>query len=309
MDDFPPLHGLRAFAAVARHLSFTRAARDLNVQQPAVSRQIAELEDMLGHRLFRRTKPKLTPTPEGETLARAVSDGFATIADAIAEIRGRGRLTPLIVDVSIGFASCWLLSRIAKFQTRYPDIEVRLVTHDSFDSETLRRRKEDFSGDIAIVFGDKMIANAETRLLFAEEVFPVCAPVLLGSRENLSPTDLTQFPLLVYDEPKHRADWANLMAPAGLRPSEADAGHTFNSYIVYIQAILDGRGVGIGWGVLMDDLIQAGRLRRVTDLTRRTDRGYFTTIPATARDPARAQVFADWLAEEVAREPCPTDAP
>ena len=85
----PSLHAIRAFEAVARHKSFTDAAQDLNVLQPAVSRQIAILEEDLGTALFLRKRPKLALTPAGETLFAAVTGGFEQIASAASSIRDR----------------------------------------------------------------------------------------------------------------------------------------------------------------------------------------------------------------------------
>ena len=67
-DKLPSLTAIRAFEVSARRMNFARAAAELGVQPPAVSRQIAELEQCLGQQLFIRSKPRLTLTHAGESL-------------------------------------------------------------------------------------------------------------------------------------------------------------------------------------------------------------------------------------------------
>lgn len=114
MRGYPALSQLAAFEAAARHLGFSRAARELNVQQPAISRQIAALERDLGHALFLRTKPRLRLTPDGEMLAGAVADGFGAIRRAIDALRGQTRRDVLVVNAAIGFTSLFLLPRLGE---------------------------------------------------------------------------------------------------------------------------------------------------------------------------------------------------
>ena len=78
----PPLNGLRAFEAAARHLSFTRAADELNVTQTAISHQIRALEERLGVRLFRRLPRGLVLTEEAQLYLPPVRDAFDQIAAA-----------------------------------------------------------------------------------------------------------------------------------------------------------------------------------------------------------------------------------
>jgi len=78
----PPLNGLRAFEAAARHLSFTRAADELSVTPGAVSQQVKNLEEMLGVALFQRLHRGLVLTPSGETYLPEISEALETISAA-----------------------------------------------------------------------------------------------------------------------------------------------------------------------------------------------------------------------------------
>ena len=82
----PPLNGLRAFEAAARHLSFTRAAGELYVTRGAVAQQVRKLEAAFGRKLFHVRRNRLTLTPAGERLFPQVTDAFRTISKAAEEI-------------------------------------------------------------------------------------------------------------------------------------------------------------------------------------------------------------------------------
>ena len=115
-----PLQQIGAFDAAARALIFTRAADEMNVQQSAISRQVAALEAGLGTALFIRSKPNLTLTEDGEVLAKAVTFGFDAIRDGLATAQARQSGQTLTVRASIGFTSLYLLPRLAEFQAAYP---------------------------------------------------------------------------------------------------------------------------------------------------------------------------------------------
>ena len=109
--NLPPLTALVAFEAVARHLSFTAAARELRVSQAAVSQQVKGLEADLRVGLVRRTRPRISLTPEGEVVAAAVESGLSRIADAVRLVGARRRANRLSVVSPTAFSSSTLASR------------------------------------------------------------------------------------------------------------------------------------------------------------------------------------------------------
>ena len=78
----PSLSALAAFEAAARHGSFTRAAEELNLTQGAVSRQVGQLEKILGLSLFQRVRKRVSLTPAGSAYAAEIRDGLARLAAA-----------------------------------------------------------------------------------------------------------------------------------------------------------------------------------------------------------------------------------
>src|SRR5205823_4301407 len=122
----PSSHALFVFDAAARNGSFTAAAAELNVTQPAVSRMLGQFEDYLGVRLFDRTNGRAVLTEEGEILYRHVSDGFRSIEGGLIEIDRRRKGTETVtLSVSSAFTTHWLMPRIDKLQRQFPTVDLR----------------------------------------------------------------------------------------------------------------------------------------------------------------------------------------
>ncbi|WP_171105536.1 MULTISPECIES: LysR substrate-binding domain-containing protein [unclassified Ruegeria] len=286
-----PLHQINAFDASARHLSFSRAARELNVQQPAISRQIAALEAELGTQLFLRSKPKLTLTEDGALLAKAVGAGFEAIRDGFEALQSRHAVDTLKVSASIGFTSHYLLPRLAEFQATFPDVKLQVMTRDQND---------DFDPnacDVVILFGEGGLAQTVSGLIFKESMIAVCHPDLLDNRAPFNLQSLSEQKLLHLNSADHRGDWNRFFAGTGLVISQPPPHDTYVSYMVYLRAILNGLGVGIGWYPLMREYLTNGSLVRACDHERETSRGYFCSVTPSGAGKAGAAQFLDWIVQ------------
>jgi len=91
----PSLNGLRAFEAAARHMSFTRAAAELNVTQTAISHQIRRLEEQLGLTLFIRRNRTLELTREARDYLPSIRSAFEDLNRATARLRRADQDGPL----------------------------------------------------------------------------------------------------------------------------------------------------------------------------------------------------------------------
>jgi LysR family glycine cleavage system transcriptional activator len=143
----PSLNGLRAFETAARHLSFTRAAAELNVTQTAISHQIRRLEDQLGIRLFVRQNRALLLTREAESYLPAVRAAFDDLRRATGRLQRQDREGLLTVSTTASLAAKWLVTRVAAFQDAHPGIEVRITT----SAHLVDFRREDV--DMAVRYG------------------------------------------------------------------------------------------------------------------------------------------------------------
>ena len=150
----PPLNALRAFEAAARHLSFRKAAEELHVTPAAISHQIKALEENLGVKLFRRVARGLELTGVAEACLLRLREGFDSLAEAVELIRSRTRVRTITVGAAPSFAGKWLVPRIQRFVTAFPDIDVRIAAGMNFvDGRQDASRPEFNDADIAIRFG------------------------------------------------------------------------------------------------------------------------------------------------------------
>lgn len=142
----PSFGDLLAFDAAARHGSFTRAARDLNVSQPAISRRVAALEADLGVTLFGRETKPLQLTPTGRMLFDVLRSGLSRLEATIAEIRRTPEARKLTIAAAPGFLTFWLLPRLSRLSASFPGQELQLITGD---------QPQDLpEADIHVRFGD-----------------------------------------------------------------------------------------------------------------------------------------------------------
>ena len=281
---------LIAFEAAARHRSFTRAAGELNVQQPAVSRRVAELEAELGVELLQRTRPHASLTREGEVLYRAVAAGILQVNSAVDQIRRRPDHDIVTVNSTIGFASCYLMKRLPEFRAANPSTSIELISRDQNDAYGT-------NADIVIVFDHPdRLPGAEQAIIFPETLVAVTRPDLADAiGDNL--TALSQQNLLHLTNGIHGDDWLTFFAGTGLTPPMPASEQKFTSFMVYLQAALNGEGVILGWETLLHDHFELGHLAPVTTRRIETARGYFGCLMERARGDPSARRFLNWLSD------------
>lgn len=294
-DRLPSLDPLKGFEAAARHLSFTRAAEELFLTQSAISRQIQTLEEQLGVKLFRRAARRLSLTPEGEVLQRAVSETLDRLAEVCAGLKAAQRRPRVTVSAAVGIASLWLVPRLAAFQEIEPDVDVRL----SADNRMVDLSREDI--DLALRYVAPEAAPPGATLLFEEEVFPVAAPRLAAKLSMpLRAEDLSKLTLLAYEDDGKAPwlSWEPWLVGLGLAHAKPKAVLQFNQYDQLIRAAEDGRGIALGRGPLVEKLIAAKKLKPLGGPRRRiASRAYFLVRAQRAQRPEVAR-FAEWLLAE-----------
>lgn len=288
--ELPPLNALVTFEAAARLASFTRAARELHVSQAAVSRQIARLEQQLGTRLFHRGQRRLELTGAGRRLQESVTSGLGEIAGGVRRVRMSGDEPPVTVAATIAFANYWLMPRIHGLREHHPGIDVRILAGD----RELDPAADDV--DIVICYGEEHEPPGQRRaLLGAEVIVPVCSPAYRAAHPELAtagPADLAAQHLLHLD-PEHWnrlhgvvIDWPVWFDQYGVRLDTGLHGIRMNNYPMLLDAVAAGRGIGLGWRPVIDDLLADGRIVPAIDEWMETPRGYYAAV-ATDRPLSR----------------------
>jgi LysR family transcriptional regulator, glycine cleavage system transcriptional activator len=292
----PSLNGLRAFDAAARHLSFTRAAGELNVTQTAISHQIRRLEEQLGVKLFVRRNRALLLTREAQGYWPAVRTAFEDLRRATARLQRPDRDELLTVSTTASLAAKWLVTRVATFQDAHPTIEVRITT----STHLVDFQREEV--DMAVRYGRGHWPGLRARWLMAEDIFPVCSPSLLKDARPLRcPEDLAHHTLL--HASISREDWRLWLTAAGLPVSLAlRRGLNFDQSFMALQAAMEGLGVALGRTRLVERDIAAGRLVVPFDVMLPSDAGFYIVAPEETADMPKIRLFRDWLVESVARD-------
>jgi LysR family transcriptional regulator, glycine cleavage system transcriptional activator len=259
----PPLGTMRTFEAVARNLSFTKAADELALTQSAVSHQIRALEDHLGTKLFRRLHRGIDLTVDGRTFLEGTRAGLDSILLASERTRNQHRVGVLTVGVPAAFAIWWLVPRLGRFAALHPEIEVRIATIDGREPDLWRD-----GIDVAVVKRPaKAAAHNKTEMaLLREIVFPVCSPSLLNEGSSLrSPSDVTQFPLIeceIAEAEDREFGWSTWLKRFGLGETHETRRLRFSNFGVALSAAIDGLGVALGRSPMVDAELAAGRLVR-----------------------------------------------
>ncbi|MBX3652592.1 MAG: LysR family transcriptional regulator [Ramlibacter sp.] len=292
----PPLDLLLSFEAAARHLSFTLAARELFLTQSAVSRQIQQIEAHLGVPLFERRHRALVLTEGGLVLQRAVVDCLERLRDATARVRSAGASRQVAMTCTPGFASLWLIPRLARFTASHPAVDVRIsATLDLLD---LQRSQV----DLAVRFCPIADGEGAGPPLFEETVVPVCAPSLAhGALPLRRPADLAHHTLLAVDMPQGMAltsDWEPWLNVMGLPELRMKNTMRFTQYADAVAAAVAGQGVVIGRLPLLAELLRDGRLVAPFGGGAVSRRGYFVMLSPRAALNADAQDLVRWLRAE-----------
>ena len=289
----PSLTGLRAFEAAARHLSFTRAASELNVTQAAISHQIRRLEEQLGLPLFVRADRALTLTRAAQDYLPAIHNAFEELQTATDRLRRRSGDKVLTVSTTASLASKWLVPRLGAFQDAHPGIEVRIAT----GTKLTDFRRDDV--DVAIRYGGGQWPGVRADWLMAVDIFPVCNPSLDTPAHPLrAPSDLAHHTLLHVD--LYPDDWQLWLTAAGL-PADLSRrpGLTFDQSMVAVQAAMEGLGVALGRTPVVDADIAAGRLIRPFELALPGEAGYYFVTPEHREDTPEVALFRAWTARAV----------
>ncbi|MCP4326979.1 MAG: transcriptional regulator GcvA [Alphaproteobacteria bacterium] len=296
----PPLNALRAFEAAARHLSFTRAAAELNVTQAAISHQVKTLEERLGVVLFRRLNRALRLTDAGQAYLPTVRDAFDAIAAATDRLYADDSAGRLTVSTLHSFAAAWLLPRLPRFRALHPDIDVLL------DAEDKLVDLAHAGVDVAIRYGQGDWPGVRAELWMTEEIFPVCSPSLLeGAAPMRVPADLNRHTLLHDDM---RVNWGVWLRATGAGDVDATTGPGFTDSRLVVQAAIAGHGVALARSHLVADDIVAGRLVRPFDDGLPAGYAYYIVAEPGSWERPKVKAFRDWLKAEAAGAPLPGPA-
>jgi LysR family glycine cleavage system transcriptional activator len=291
----PPLNALRAFEAIARHLSFAKAAAELHVTPAALSHQIRGLEQELGP-LFHRRPRAIELTETGRLIYPGLHAGFESVRNALAQLDRAHDGRVIVVSATPGLVAKWLMPRLWRFLRQHPDIDARV-------SATLKL--VDFAAegvDVGIRLSKRVDPALHTEKLFDDAMLPVCSPSLVEQGLH-SATDLARFPLIHYDfatsmhAPPVWADWFPL---AGLQGADAPTrGLRVSAADHALEAAVAGAGVALAHKLIASDDVHSGRLVMPFGPELALPSSYYFACPRGHESRPKVGAFRDWLFAEM----------
>jgi DNA-binding transcriptional LysR family regulator len=297
------LNHLSAFEASARLNSFTMAAKELGVSQPAISQSVRKLEDAIGTKLFHRRHRIITLTDAGEMLKNDVSQGLGRIFTTIEYLRNQRRGRHVTLSVSTAFANYWMVPRLQDFHKKHPDIDLRMQTTD----KDLDLAQEGIS--LAVWRGDGEWAGYGSALIAKESLMAVSSPAWLKKHGAIRDIEALKSAQLINLEEPYRArpTWADFFQQYGMKYRDLGQGLRLNDYVLVLHAVMAGEGISLGWEHVTRRMIGAGLLAQVGPWSWDTGAGFYLVWSDTAELSDDAKAVRDWIAGSAVGTP--PDAP
>ncbi|MEM9911084.1 MAG: LysR substrate-binding domain-containing protein [Pseudomonadota bacterium] len=285
-----PRH-LLVFEAAARTGSFTHAAQELNVQQPAVSASIKQLETSLGAPLFLRMHRSVALTHAGERLFNEVTASFERIYQTAQMLSRRHAAAHVTLSASTAFAHYWMVPRLAQLHEAHPHIDLRLQTSE---------REPDIDAEgisLAIRRGYGDWPGCESHLIAPEVISPIASPRVNAAAVNLATVaNLLNESLIHLEEPvRERPGWADFFAHWNVPYQEPRSGLRLNDYALVLQAAIAGEGFAFGWHHVTEHLIAQGLLVARQNWAWETGAGFYLVWSKTRPLIPQAAAVRDWL--------------
>jgi len=187
---------LQVFHAVAKHLSFTKAAEALLMTQPAVTFQVKQLEEHFNTRLFERGHGRIALTPAGQVAleyAERILSLSAELDLRLKEMTGE-IAGPLLVGASTTIAEFLLPQVLGHFKSKYPRVQPRLIVANS---ETVENRVAEHTMDIGFIESASHREDLGIDVCCEDELQAVCAPSHpLARLKNAAPRQILQYPFI-----------------------------------------------------------------------------------------------------------------
>ncbi len=295
----PPLNSLRAFEASARHLSFTKAAEELNVTPAAISQQVKLLEDYFDVKLFKRLTRAIKLTAAGESILPILREGFDTLSQADNVLRNRYSDKLLIVSVPPGFGAKWLLPRLDHFRASAPEYEIRIDATDilvDFEHDNV---------DVALRYGNGQYPGLIADCLITERIIPVCSPTLLDGNYPLNTPEDLHHQVLLHNtwatDNDSPTNWQAWLKAAGVKNGHTIEGIHFNQDALVLQAAIDGQGVTLVDAQVASNDIKNGRLIQLFsgEYEKSSNFCYYLVYPEHHLKYSKVAAFRDWILHEI----------
>ncbi|WP_087667848.1 LysR family transcriptional regulator [Caballeronia humi] len=293
------LRQLKIFETVARRLSFSRAAEELYLTQPAVSTQVKQLEEHAGLPLFEQLGKKIYLTPAGNEMlhySRAILEQFREADDAMARLKGISGGTLNVAVISAG--DYFFPRLLAAFTKRNTDVRLNLAVHNR---EELLHQLTDNLTDLAVMVRppkDMDTANVS----FAPHPYVIVAPPdhpLVG-KTDIPLEALAEEPFIVRE--KGSDTWNSMEEGFAGRLPNLNIAMEITSTETIKQAVIAGMGISFLSAHTISMELQVGKLAVLDVAGFPVMLNWFVVHRNNKRLPPVALAFKEFLIEEGAAQ-------
>ncbi len=279
------------FESAARLGSFTKAASELNMQQPSVSAAIRQLEDALGVKLFVRGHRTVDLTTAGNRLFTDVSKSLDDIEASVNAVRQMGRDEHITLSSSSAFSYHWMMPRLSDLHDKHPSIDLRLQISD-------REPDLDFENiSLGIRLGNGNWPQFNVVKLADEIIYPVASPRVMAAAKNLiTVPNLLHERLIHLEEPiRERPTWTQWFSHHGIHNRDIVSGLRLNDYALVLQAAISDEGFAFGWDHIVRPLIKQNLLVPKEEWAWKTGNGIYLVWSKRRNLTDNAKLVRDWI--------------
>lgn len=290
----PSLNAVRAFDAAARHRNFTRAAHELGVAQPAVTRHVANLEDWLGTKLFRRTGNAVELSTDGYEIAELVTTALDRLELGFGRY-GRQHRDEIVIGASFGMTHLWLMPQITAMRDAARGSSINFLTSENYsDYESARL-------DFSVRFGNGKWPGKRADLIFTEKTYVIVSPGFLErhpslDRDNLAATIQPDW-LLDHGDPFNYGwmTWRLWYLHHGLVPPRTMRKPAIGNYPTLLDMVRCGEGIALGYVGLDNHLVGTGEILRLGPPLHRPELGYYLLSDLGSSQKTAVQELRNYL--------------
>ncbi len=252
---------LQVFHAVAKRMSFTKAAEVLFMTQPAVTFQIKQLEEQCDTRLFERGHGRIELTPAGQMVLQYAEKILALSAELEARLKEMtgGLSGPLLIGASMTIAEFMLPRVLGEFKARYPEVQARLVMANS---ETIENRIAEHLLDIGLIEAPSRLPGLATEPCCEDELQVIVSPRHpLARLKSVSPRQLLPHRFISREAGSGTREFADLyFRKAGIKPEDIKRDMELGSPEAIKSVVAAGLGFAIMSRVAVDKEKRLGEL-------------------------------------------------
>lgn len=290
MRQLPHLSYLEAFEAAARHLSFTRAAEELNCTQAAISQRVRALEQFFSRPLFHRRSNGLELTEVGAVYFPGIAEALDRAETATAGLVGARASASVTISAPVSFIILWLARHASRFCDRYPQIELRF-------NGTIWTDPNIELADLSILALDEAHALPGARRLAQERLMLLCDPATAARAGTKPSADWTNAARLIYVQGRTQFldRWAKC---AGIALAPRQAPMKTDNAAAAMEVAANGGGVTATMSTYAAPFLASGRLVAPFGAGEVLPLSLYAVPNENRRLSRSASVFIDWLTAE-----------